>query len=254
MSDDYEKQNAPNEEALMADLDRYLEQAPERFIPQETITEIMSGEGKPSILDIQLAEAAERMYNRTGRRVLDSNGRGPWNPNYAGRVQYYDASVAGRDLQRRLERMSEQGKAAALAAIEDAAQKVRQEATVQAAKILREAEEKAQQIADPPRGMSAEAVDAMIDKALAEASTLGEADRAVVTAVLGSLREAIAALRAVDDPIIRAAVMNLEMAAIGIAKQGNTNGEEALDCKMQSYQRSLDVGTPDPKGGAAVHP
>lgn len=211
MSDDYEAENSPNEEELMAQLDAYLSGAPVRFV--------VDPGPEPSILDIQIAQAAERM----GRRRVDGEGRGIWNPDFGkGEPGYVQRPVSPlqRDLQARMRGLSDHARQEVLAAIE----RRMAEAQDTAAQIVTEAEAKARVIIDPPRSMEPENVDRMIADALENPSPLPKGDAATLYDALRDMQKAIDVLRGFDDPIIKRAVTDLEMAAIGVAMQAERHG------------------------------
>jgi len=64
----------------------------------------------------------------------------------------------------------------------------------------------------------------MIADALEQPSPLPSKDARHVAAALEVMRDAITMLREVDDPIIKRAVTDLEMAAIGVAMQAERHG------------------------------
>lgn len=211
MSDDYEAENSPNEEELMEQLDTYLSGGP--------VHVVIDPGPEPSILDIQIAQAAERI----GRRRVDGEGRGIWNPDFGkGEPGYVQRPVSPleRDLQQRLRGLTAQGRDAVIAAMQQATL----DAQSKAQQIVTEAEAKARVIIDPPRSMEPENVDRMIADALANPSPLPKNDAATLYDALRDMQKAIGVLRGFDDPIIKRAVTDLEMAAIGVAMQAERHG------------------------------
>lgn len=222
MSDDYERDNSPNEEELMEQLDRYLSGAPSRFVvpdgyevhPVVENYKVIPG----SILDIQLQQAAERQ----GRRRVDGEGRGIWHPEYerGSSPVPRPASPLERDLEQRLRGLTAQGRDAVIAAMQQATL----EAQTKAQQIVSEAEAKAKVIIEPPRSMEPEHVDRMIADALAKPSPLPKSGAEELYDALRDMQKAIGVLRGFDDPIIKRAVTDLEMAAIGVAMQAERHG------------------------------
>lgn len=217
---DYTAQNEPNEEALMKAFDRMMDEAPVRFLPapgvqgeatlgeleqilanlppgaQMTIQKPINYE-TPLERDIRMGQ--EQFYARRRRQTPGM----PWS----------QSETPATDIQRRLMALSDEQRQAVLEQI-------------QAAKVGTLAPDPEQERAKireqlrPTAPPDSAAVDKMIEDALSEETDLAREDAKVCFNALCDMRYALDILRGIDDPIIRGAVVNLEMAAIGVAKRG----------------------------------